>query len=101
MAFYRADQLREVVAFYRDFMMTAPDELSALCNTLIMPPIPFVPPSLHGVPVVAIAVCHAGSAESARQDLAALRQLGEPLVEGIRPMPYVKLQRMYDEAGVF
>jgi FAD/FMN-containing dehydrogenase len=101
MVFYPASRLREVLSLYGDFMMSAPDDLSALCNFLIMPAAPFVPPHLQGIPVVAIAVCHAGSQDAAQHDLQPLRELGPPLIDRIRPMTYSKLQRMYDAAGTF
>jgi FAD/FMN-containing dehydrogenase len=101
MVFYPAARGAEVLRVYRALMASAPDELSALCNFLLLPPAPFVPAELRGTAAVAIAVCHTGSVEQARHDLQALRQLGRPLLERIRPMPYVKLQRLYDAAGVF
>lgn len=101
MAFYSAAHGREILEFFRQFMTSAPDELSALCNFLLLPPAPFVPAHLHGVPVVAIAVCHTGSTEDARNDLAPLREVRPPLLDRIQPMPYTKLQRLYDAAGVF
>ena len=101
MVFYPAARLREVLSFYRDFMMSAPDDLSALCNFLIMPVAPFVPPHLQGIPVVAIAVCHAGSQDAAQHDLQPLCELDPPLIDRIRRMAYTKLQRMYDAAGAF
>lgn len=101
MAFYPAERGLEVLQFYRDWTIDAPDEFSALCNFLIMPEAPFVPPHLQGVPVVAIALCHCGTIADAQRDLGALAELGPPLMERIRPMPYTKLQRMYDAAGEF
>ena len=101
MAFYPAARAGQVLRFYRGWMADAPDDLCALCNLLLLPPAPFVPPHLVGAPVAAIAVCHAGAAEDARRDLAPLAELGEPLIDRIAPMPYARLQRMYDAAGVF
>ena len=100
-AFYPADRAGALLRFYRDFTASAPDELSALFNFLVAPPAPFVPPELHGVPVVAIAVCHTGSAEDARRDLAPLREVGPALLDRIGPMRYTSLQRLYDAAGRF
>jgi hypothetical protein len=82
-------------------MASAPDELSALCNFLLLPGAPFDPSYLVGAPVVAIAVCHVGAPEEAQRDLGRLRCLGDPLIDRIAPMPYTRLQRMYDAAGVF
>lgn len=101
MAFYPAARAGEVLRAYRGLMDGAPDDLCALCNQLRLPPAPFVPPHLVGAPVAAVAVCHLGTPERARRDLDPLRALGEPLIDRISPMPYLRLQRMYDAAGVF
>ncbi|HKT03829.1 MAG TPA: FAD-binding oxidoreductase [Rugosimonospora sp.] len=100
-AFYPAGQLRRVMRWYRDFMAQAPDELSAQCNVLRMPPAPFIDAELHGRLVVAIAVCHVGTADAAERDLDPMRALGPPLARGIRTMRYTSLQRLYDMAGRF
>lgn len=101
MAFYPINRAREILYFYREFMASAPDELSTLLNFLITPPAPFVPEHLRGVPVVAIAVCHAGSIEDAERDLEPLRRIGPPLIDQIRPRRYTTLQRLFDAAGMF
>ena len=101
MAFYPAARAGEVLRVYRALMADAPDDLCALCNVLLLPPAPFVPPHLVGAPVAAVAVCHVGPPDDARRLLAPLEALGEPLIDRIAPMPYAKLQRMYDAAGVF
>jgi FAD/FMN-containing dehydrogenase len=80
-------------------MRAASDDLSAQCNVLIAPPAPFVPDWLRGRTVVAIPVCHLDPARAER-DLEPLRRLG-PAVDRIKAMPYAKLQRMFDAAGVF
>jgi len=102
MACYPVDRVRDVLSSYRELMSSAPDELSALCNVLALPEAPFVPPELRGLKVVAVAVAHVGPQEQARADLAPLfRELGCPLLDRIRPMPYTRLQRLYDAAGAF
>jgi FAD/FMN-containing dehydrogenase len=100
-AFYPADRLRRVLRWYREFTARAPDELSAQCNVLRVPPAPFIDAELHGRLVVAIAVCHLGPPERAERDLEPLRALGAPLVHRIRTMRYTSLQRLYDMAGHF
>ena len=100
MAFYPVERARELLAAYLDFMAAAPAELTALFNFLLLPPAPFVPPHLVGAPVVAIPVCHVGPPAAAERDLAPLRAL-RPLIDRIKPMPYTRLQRMFDAAGEF
>lgn len=101
MVFYPAERGREVLEFYREFMSTAPPELSAMCNFLMMPAAPFVPQDLQGTRVVAIAVCHAGAERDAEFDLEPLNTAVPALLNRVRRMPYARLQRMYDAAGVF
>ena len=99
MVFYEASQAADVLAAYREVMAAASDDLCAQCNVLIAPPAPFVPERLRGAPIVAIPVCHLAPARAER-DLAPLRKLGTS-VDRIRPMPYTKLQRLFDAAGTF
>jgi FAD/FMN-containing dehydrogenase len=100
-AFYPVARVREVLNWYREFMAQASDELSAQCNVLRMPAAHFIPEELHGLPVVAIAVCHVGASVAAERDLAPLRELGPPLAHHIRAMRYTTLQHLYDFAGLF
>jgi FAD/FMN-containing dehydrogenase len=101
MAFYPMSHAKELLHFYTDFQHAASNELSAQCNFLIAPPASFVPPDVRGRPVVAIAVCHTGDSAAADRDLAALKRLGKPLAEHIKPMSYSRLQRLFDQAGQF
>ncbi len=101
MAFYPAEQTREVLECYRTLMEAAPDELTALVTLCTAPQLPFVPAETRGMPVAAIAVCHVGNLEQARHDLGSLRTLGPPLVDRIGPIPYTRLQRLFDAAGDF
>ncbi|MEV6599845.1 FAD-binding oxidoreductase [Actinoplanes sp. NPDC051346] len=100
-AFYPAAAAGRVLRWYRDFIAVAPDALSAQCNLLRLPPAPFVPVELHGRPAVAVAVCHLGAETDAERDLAALDDLGPPLLRRISRMRYTSLQRLYDMAGRF
>jgi FAD/FMN-containing dehydrogenase len=100
-AFYPVERMREVLQLYRMLMDSAPDELTALLTLCTAPPLPFMPPELHGVPVAALSVCHLGSPEETQRDLAVLNELGPPLVDRIGPLPYTRLQRLFDAAGAF
>jgi FAD/FMN-containing dehydrogenase len=93
---YPMDQAAEVAAFLRDFIATAPAELSADQLFLHTPPRPDIPPEMHGLPITGIFVCHCGSVEEGLAALAPLRAFGAPVADMIMPMPYVELQRMLD-----
>ena len=91
-----AERAPEVLRFYRDFIATAPDDLTTIVNLRKAPPAPFLPPHLHGRAVVIVAVCYAGSVEDGERILAPLRRFGEPLVDLIEPKPYTAHQGMFD-----
>jgi FAD/FMN-containing dehydrogenase len=88
----------EVLRHYRDFIATAPDELTTILNLRQAPPLPALPPELHGRPVVTIAACWAGDPDEGERALAPLRAHGRPLADLIAPRPYVDLQAMFNPA---
>ena len=72
--FYPADKAADVLRVYRDWVGTAPDELTTLVNLLTCPPAPFLPEDWHGKPLVAVIGLHAGSADAAERALRPLRE---------------------------
>lgn len=100
--YYPLSEAQRTLAFYRELMASASDELSAQFNFLGgLPPARFVPAHLRNVRAVAIAVCHSGTPEQAERDLAPLRSFGRPLMDRVRWMRYTTLQRLFDAAGDF
>ena len=93
---YPAAQAREVLGSYREFIASAPDELTTIAVLRRAPPAPFFPPSVHGQPVVVIGACYAGPVNEGERAVAKLRRFGEPLVDLIRPTPYVAHQALLD-----
>src|SRR5262249_20943049 len=53
------------------------------------PPAPFLPPWVHGQPVVVIGACYAGSVEAGEQVIAPLRRVGGALGGLVPPTPDV------------
>jgi FAD/FMN-containing dehydrogenase len=94
--YYALEDGPEVLRFYRDLVFDAPDELTTILNLRMAPPLPFLPPELHGKPVVTVATCYSGELDRGEAVLAPLRAFGTPLVDAIAPRPYVDLQRLFD-----
>jgi hypothetical protein len=82
--------------FYRDWIAGAPDELGTIVVHRKAPPLPVVPPELHGKPVVAVACCYAGSVEEGERFLRPLREFGSPVLDAIAPKPFLAHQSMFD-----
>ena len=60
----------------RDYMTNAPDELGLWLLMRKAPASPALPKEMHGRPVVAIAVCYAGSDGAAGEVVGPVRQFG-------------------------
>lgn len=87
-----ADRIRA----WRDYVDSSPDELSSAASILLAPPEPFVPPHLHGKPVVGIPVCYIGDPEAGRKVIGGLQEIGPPLADLVQPMPYTAFQAILD-----
>ena len=92
------EKAREVVGFFREFSASAPEELCCLLTLRLAPPAPFLPPEVHGKPIVGIAVCHSGSLEDGERAVLPLKEFGEPLADTIAPKPFVVHQTLFDVA---
>jgi FAD/FMN-containing dehydrogenase len=98
---YPASRATEVLQFFREFVNTAPGELTCIAIFLTAPPAPFVPESLHHKPAIAIAACYAGSADEGERFVQPLRTFGPPVADLIGLMPYPVLQSMFDESAPY
>jgi FAD/FMN-containing dehydrogenase len=96
---YPVAQAGEVLRFYREFAATAPDAFGSIVMFMTAPPLPFVPPALHGQPVITIAVAYSGDLEEGARVLAPLRAFGAPAVDTVGPVPYAVMQAVGEPAG--
>ena len=78
----------------------APEELSAIANIMVAPPMPFLPPEAHGKLVIMAMLAYAGDAEAGERALAPFRALAEPLADLVQPMPYAGLFVPQDDIEV-
>ena len=93
---YPAAQARPVLRAWRDFTASTPDALSVWSVLRKAPPLPFLPPSVHGTDVVVFAAVHAGDLEEGRRAAEPLQHFGEPLGVHLGPMPYAGFQTAFD-----
>jgi FAD/FMN-containing dehydrogenase len=86
----------DVLRFYRDWIADAPDELMTIVIHRMAPPLPFVPPELHGKPVVVVACCWAGDIEDGERFIRPLKKFGSPVLDACVPKPFLTHQAMFD-----
>jgi FAD/FMN-containing dehydrogenase len=74
----------------------APDELSAIANIMLAPPMPFVPDEYHGRCVVMALLAYAGDPEAGERAVAPFRALAKPIADMIRPMHYPEIYQLLE-----
>lgn len=63
---------------------------------MLAPPIPFLPADAYGKPVVGTILVWSGDLAGGERVIAPLRQIGTPLADVVRPVPYLAIQSMLD-----
>ena len=79
----------DVIRNFRDYMKTAPDELTAYVALLHAP---------DGTPMVGIAACYCGVENDAERALRPLRGFGTPVVDAIQTIPFPGMQSLFAPA---
>jgi FAD/FMN-containing dehydrogenase len=93
---HRLEDAPEVLRFCRDFMDSAPDELTVFETFLTVPPEDPFPEELWGRPALGLGVVYAGPIAKGEEASRPLRELGQPALDGIVPMPALAVQQMLD-----
>lgn len=94
--FYSLDDAKTVMPAWRDFVTSAPDEVSSLVVLWAIPAHEPFPPELHGRDVCIVAAVYAGPTDEGERVVQPLRELAEPVVDLSEPWPYVALQSGFD-----
>ena len=81
----------ETIAGFVDASLSAPEALSTIGNVMPAPPMPLLPPEVHGRLVILGMLAYAGDDESAGRALAPFRSLAMPLADMVAPMPYARM----------
>src|SRR5437763_12776248 len=75
----------DVIRHFRDYMESAPDELTAYAALLHGP---------DGSPLVGVIPCYCGDLAEGERVLEPLRKFGSPMVDGIQAMPFPAMQSL-------
>jgi FAD/FMN-containing dehydrogenase len=83
------DKAGALLRHYRDFMATAPEELTAYAGLITTP---------DGMPAAGLIVCWCGDPAAGERALQPLRSFGPPLLDAVQPLPFPAMQRLLDDA---
>jgi FAD/FMN-containing dehydrogenase len=96
LVFYPADEAEQVLAGYRAACAAAPDELTTLLNLTTAPPVPFLPESVHGAPIIGVGGCWSGDPDAGEAATAPFRSLGTVISDVFAANPYAAWQQALD-----
>jgi FAD/FMN-containing dehydrogenase len=87
---------KELFDGYRRVVKSAPEELTVWVVLRKAPPLPFLPPEVHGTEVLVFALCYNGDMEKGRKAVAPLQALGKPIADVVGPHPFAGWQTAFD-----
>jgi len=99
--FWPVEQTSDVLGLAEELAQTLPADVSMIVAGINAPPAPFVPEPHRFRPGCAILLTGFGSAEEHGAVAARVRKQLRPLFELVTPMPFMALQKMFDEANAF
>jgi FAD/FMN-containing dehydrogenase len=94
--FYPLEGARELLPAWRDYVASAPDELSSIVLCWSVPAHEPFPEEHHGKEVLVVAGAFAGAVEDGESVVQPLRELGTPLIDLSGPWPWRGLQSGFD-----
>ena len=86
----------KVLRQYREFAAKAPEDLSVWVVMRKAPPLPFLPPEVHGQDILVLALCYLGSEASGKKLIAPLANFGRVLGQHIGMQPFTAWQQAFD-----
>jgi hypothetical protein len=92
---WELDRTEEIMKWYRDFIVQAPEELTGFFAFLTVPPADPFPEHLHLHKMCGVVWCYSGDLANAENLFAPVREL-EPDLYGVHEMPFPMLNSAFD-----
>jgi len=93
---WRGEDAAAVLEMYRDFVAAAPRSLTCATALRLAPPAPWLPPEIHGRPIILLLACHTGPVDEGQRLVAPLKAFGSPVGDVLQPRPYTVQQSLLD-----
>jgi FAD/FMN-containing dehydrogenase len=94
-------QAKTLLLKYREFVEQMPEDLNVWAVLRQAPPLPFLPPEVHGKLVVLFPFIYAGDVDAGKRAISPLRGFGQPHGEHIGAQPYTAWQKAFDPLLTF
>ncbi len=94
--FWPIERGAEVLKFWRDFILDAPEDINGWFGFATVPPAPPFPEEFHLQKMCAIVWCYTGPPDGAEERFATIRAFGPPVIDFAGPIAWPDLQGMFD-----
>ena len=94
--FYPLEDAPAVMRRWRDFILSAPDDINGWLGFHYVPPVPMFPQEHHLKKVCVITWCYTGDMDKAEKVFKPIRQFGTSLMDFAGPIPWPVLQSLFD-----
>jgi FAD/FMN-containing dehydrogenase len=94
--FWALEDAAEMMRWYRQFIVKAPNTLNGFFAFLTVPPGPPFPEALHNKKVCGIVWCYTGPLKQADKVFKPIRAFKTPILDFVGPIPHPALQSMFD-----
>jgi FAD/FMN-containing dehydrogenase len=96
MVVYSLKDATSALKQFREYVKRLGDETNVWTVMRKAPPLPFLPPQVHGTEIIAFCMFHAGDPDEGRRAIEPVRRLGTVLGEFIGMQPYTAWQKTFD-----
>jgi FAD/FMN-containing dehydrogenase len=94
--FWPLDSGKDLLRFWRDLMLNAPEDLNGWFGFVTIPPVPMFPKEHHLKKMCAIVWCYTGDPMSTDMVFQPIRAFGSPTMDLAGPIPFPALQSLFD-----
>jgi FAD/FMN-containing dehydrogenase len=95
--FWPMEQAADLLKFWRDFILEAPQDINGWFGFVTVPPVPeLFPEAWHLKKMCVVVWCYTGALEQAEERFKAIRAFGPPAIDAAGPVPWPALQSLFD-----
>ena len=94
--FWPMDKAGQVLRFWRDFILKAPEDINGWFAFATVPPVPMFPAEHHMKKVCLVTWCYTGELGMAEEAFKPIRGFLPPLMDFAGPIPFPVLQSLFD-----
>jgi hypothetical protein len=94
--FWSLDKAEQVLKFWQDLILNAPEDLNGWFGFVTIPPVPMFPEQFHLKKMCVITWCYTGDINKAEEVFKPIREFCPPVMDVAGPIPFPVLNSLFD-----